>query len=316
MTVFNANNAFIKAFRDAQTTNCKTIIIIVRVLFENEGGDNEPDESALMKHLEDIVKKNKLSNIDIDREFAEEAIRGIANKYNEIDELIEKTSMRPLNGIGRIEINILRYGVFELRFGRDMVRSLDAVYVINELVELAKNLVRESTGRFINGVLSNLVPVLEKKVGGVIFKNGRELQFALVQEAFRQQKWTLSKGRLRENEGLVEGFKRAIRTEIGIEVEMIREIGKNFYRSRVKDVEVIYFLVKTEDSVLWLEEKPGLSEVRWFTYEQVKELNLHRDLKPLILRSMDEVMKKYSAEKFGWLQWIQNWFQRMLYKLR
>ena len=142
MTVFNANNAFIKAFRDARTTNRKTIITIVRVLFENEVGGNEPDESALMKHLEDIFKKNKLSNIDIDREFAEEVIRGIANKYNEIDEQIEKASMRPLNGIGRIEINILRYGVFELLFGRDMVRSLDAEYVIDELAELAKNLVK------------------------------------------------------------------------------------------------------------------------------------------------------------------------------
>ena len=190
MTTFTANNAFIEAFRDARSTTRKTIITIVWVLFENDFDDNEPDESALMKRLEDIVKKNDLS--DIDRKFAEEAIRGIADKYNEIDKQIGKVSTWPLSKIGKIERSAFRYGVFELQF-KDTGTLLSPGYVINELVELAKNLVHESTGRFINGVLRNLTPVIEKKVGGIIFRNDGEVQFALVKEAFGKKKWTLSK---------------------------------------------------------------------------------------------------------------------------
>ena len=315
MTFLRANNAFIRAFRDAQTINRKTIITIVWVLFENDFDGNGPDESALMKHLDDIVKKNNLW--DIDREFAEEAIRGIANKYNEIDTQIVKTSIRPLDEIRIIEINVLRYGVFELQF-KDTGRLLKTSYVIKELVEIAKNLLSESTGRFISGILNNLILITQQQVGGVIFRNSGGVQFALVKEAFGQQKWTLPKGRLGENEGLEKGFKRAIREEIGIEVKVVSHIGKNFYfKAEKKRVEVFYFLGKTTDSTLCLEKKPGLSEARWFTYEQVKELDLYSDLKRLMFPAMDEAMKKYSTARFGWLRpWIQNCLKKFSSGLR
>ena len=123
----------------------------------------------------------------------------------------------------------------------------------------------------------------------------------------------MSKGRLQKNEGLEKGLKRAIREEIGIEVEVIMGIGKHFYsRSKLRAVEVTYFLGKTTGSVLCLEKKTGLNEARWFTYEQVKVLDLHSDLKPMIFRTMDEVVKKYSAERAGWIRrWVQNCLKKL-----
>ena len=307
------NNTFIEAIYGAETTNRKTIITIVWVLFEND--DGVLDEGVLMNCLEDIIEKNKLS--DINSEFAKNAIGGIVDKYIEIDKIIAEVSRRPLDSIGSIERNILRFGVFELKFGRAWAPA----YVINEAIELAKNLVNESAGKFINGVLGGLVPdeprqlpvKQVKQIGGIIFnRNSETLKFALVKTAYK--KWTVSKGKLSEGEDLKEGFKRAIKKEIGIEVEVIKEIHRDSFTARSPDgpikKEAVYFFGTTNNWVLCLEKKPGVTKANWFTYEEVKKLDLDSPLEPMILESMDEAIKEYPVGRIERIRrWIRNWLR-------
>lgn len=304
------NNTFIEAIYGAETTNRKTIITIVWILFEND--DGVLYEGVLMNRLEDIIEKNKLS--DINSEFAKNAIGGIVDKYIEIDKIIAEVSRRPLDSIGSIERNILRFGVFELKFGRAWAPA----YVINEAIELTKNLVNESAGKFINGVLGGLVPdeprqLPVKQIGGIIFnRNSETLKFALVKTAYK--KWTVPKGKLSEGEDLKEGFKRAIKKKIGIEVEVIKEIHRDSFTARPPDgpikKEAVYFLGTTNNWVLCLEKKPGVIKANWFTYEEVKKLDLDSPLEPMILESMDEAIKEYPVGRIERIRrWIRNWLR-------
>ena len=61
--------------------------------------------------------------------------------------------------------------------------------------------------------------------GGVQKKKGG-IEFALVHDVFGY--WTLSKGRI-ENENVSDGAKREIAKEIGLDVEVGKELGKNEY---------------------------------------------------------------------------------------
>lgn len=191
------------------------------------------------------------------------------------------------------------------------------LYVINQVIELAKNLVGESAGKFINGVLGGLVPdeprqLPVKQVGGIIFiRNSGTLKFSLVKTAYK--KWSLPKGKLREGEDLKEGFKRALKKEIGIEVEVIKKIHSDSFTDGPIKKEAVYFLGTTNNWELCLEKKPGLTKANWFTYEEVKKLDLDSALKPMILRYMDEVIKECLLGRIERIRrWILNWLRSRL----
>ncbi|MFA6428575.1 MAG: transcription antitermination factor NusB [Candidatus Buchananbacteria bacterium] len=85
-----------------------------------------------------------------DHGFTENLLQGIIKNQGEIDDLIRKFAPEwPLEQITLIDRNILRLGVFELRFTED----IPAKVAINEAIELAKTFGGESSGRFVNGVL-------------------------------------------------------------------------------------------------------------------------------------------------------------------
>src|SRR5262249_34999448 len=65
----------------------------------------------------------------------------------------------PINQITIVDRNILRIGVFELKFTNDIPPKV----AINEAIELAKSFGGESSGRFVNGVLG----AVYKDMGGL-----------------------------------------------------------------------------------------------------------------------------------------------------
>jgi N utilization substance protein B len=94
--------------------------------------------------------KNNLSLPYPDERTTEEII----NKKEEIDRLIEKYAPRfPLEKIAKIDLVILRWAIFELIFEK----KLPFKVVIDEAVELAKELAGPRSFAFINGVLGSLV---------------------------------------------------------------------------------------------------------------------------------------------------------------
>lgn len=85
-----------------------------------------------------------------DEGFIEELVQGVLKHRTEIDELIAHFAPDwPLETITVVDRNVLRLGVFELKFAS----AIPAKVAINEAIELAKGFGGEASGRFVNGVL-------------------------------------------------------------------------------------------------------------------------------------------------------------------
>ena len=85
-----------------------------------------------------------------DKGFISELISNVIAKIDRIDEIIVKYAPDwPIEQITNIDRNVLRIGIYELKFS-DVIPSRVA---INEAIELAKTFGGESSGRFVNGVL-------------------------------------------------------------------------------------------------------------------------------------------------------------------
>jgi transcription antitermination protein NusB len=88
-----------------------------------------------------------------DKGFAKELIDGVIQHLEVINELITKYAPEwPLDQITVVDRNVLRLGVYELKFS-EVVPSKVA---INEAIELAKTFGGESSGKFVNGVLGSI----------------------------------------------------------------------------------------------------------------------------------------------------------------
>ena len=87
-------------------------------------------------------------------------VQGVENKKKEIDEVLSQASEEwPLYRMANVDRNILRLAIFEIVFLPDVPVSV----AINEAVELGKKYGTEESGKFINGVLGQLVKNLEKE---------------------------------------------------------------------------------------------------------------------------------------------------------
>lgn len=77
----------------------------------------------------------------------------------EIDPLIEKAAPQfPLNKIAKIDVAILRLAIYELLFGK----SEPPKVIIDEAVELAKELGGDGSPTFVNGVLGTILKQYNK----------------------------------------------------------------------------------------------------------------------------------------------------------
>ncbi len=100
-----------------------------------------------------------------DPAFIFELINGVEKHLEDIDKIIVKTAPEwPLEQITVIDRNILRLGIYELMFSKEVPPKV----VINEAVELGKAFGGESSGKFINGVMGTLYKQLpeEEKLAG------------------------------------------------------------------------------------------------------------------------------------------------------
>mgnify|MGYP001618972666 CR=1 FL=1 len=83
-------------------------------------------------------------------EFAAALLRGILENQEGVDALITQYAPDwPLEKILAVDRNILRMGIYELKFDP----AMPAKVAINEAIEVAKTYGGQSSGKFINGVL-------------------------------------------------------------------------------------------------------------------------------------------------------------------
>ena len=115
--------------------------------------------------LADLLRKNlpELAPGLTDDGFADRLTHGLTKKLPEIDSIIQRLAPEwPVDQITGVDRNVLRIGVYELKFGREIPPKV----AINEAIELAKAFGADASSKLVNGVLGSLYKEME--VGGEV----------------------------------------------------------------------------------------------------------------------------------------------------
>lgn len=123
--------------------------IVMQTLYEWDfyGKDKSRVEEFLQKNIDEFAQGAEKED------FLFATMSGIIDHAEEIDKIIEEaTPDWPLDQITLVDRNILRIGVYELKWASD----IPAKVAINEAIELAKTFGGRSSGRFVNGVLGTI----------------------------------------------------------------------------------------------------------------------------------------------------------------
>jgi len=90
------------------------------------------------------------------REYTKELISGISEHSRKIDELISTYAQGwDMDRLPAVDRNILRLGIFELLWGRELTDSI----IIDEALTLAKDLSTEESAGYIHGVLGRIASI-------------------------------------------------------------------------------------------------------------------------------------------------------------
>lgn len=283
--------------------------IVLQTLFEWDLNNIEKERvaDALNRNIEEFAPHRS------DAVFMERLLDGILQKRSELDMVIEKAAPEwPLDRIAPVDRNILRLGLYELLFSDR--KDVPAKVAINEAIELAKQFGGDNSSRFVNGVLGAVykeigepgkeevsknkkkkdVPYeqmeVERLAGSVVYALDNGVMYlALVHDIFGH--WTLSKGRVAEQESVQEGARRSLKEEIGVLADVEDELGKNEYiashpeKGKIRK-QVTYFLAKAPYQDLVLAQKGGLDDAKWFKVADILELNFYEDILPIVTKAV------------------------------
>lgn len=93
-------------------------------------------------------------------EFSQKLVDGVIEHLPAIDATIARYAPSwPISQITIVDRNILRLGVYELQFAKEVPPKV----AINEAIELAKSFGGPSSGKFVNGVLGSMYNDLVKE---------------------------------------------------------------------------------------------------------------------------------------------------------
>ncbi|MFA5840719.1 MAG: transcription antitermination factor NusB [Candidatus Paceibacterota bacterium] len=278
------------------------------------------------EEIKDVLKRNlkEFAPGHEDEAFVFSLIEQVLKKRAVIDEIIEKAAPDwPLDKISIIDRNILRIGLAELIFGDRS--EVPPKVAINEAIELAKTFGGENSSKFVNGVLGavykeigepgkeqiskkkkleepvDITKLPVESLGGALVygrrdnKDDGDILFAFVHDVFGY--WTLSKGKIEAGEDVKEGTIKAIKKEIGLDIEIEEKLGENEYVASHPEKgkslkKVVYFLAKSEHKELELEKSGGLDGARWFALPAIPELRIYNDIIPLITKAIEIISKK------------------------
>jgi N utilization substance protein B len=290
--------------------------IVLQTMFEWDlNAIDRKDIIAVLDRNIDEFAPNKT-----DRPFMEKLLDGVLGKQPELDLVIEKAAPEwPIDRISPVDRNILRLGLYELLFAERS--EVPAKVAINEAIELAKQFGGENSSRFVNGVLGAVykeigepgkeeigkkrkkdipfheMPV-ERLAGAVVYaEEGGLMYLALVHDIFGH--WTLSKGKIEENESVEAGAVRELKEELGLDVAIEASLGMNEYvashpeKGKVRK-QVHYFLASAPYTDIVLEQKGGLDDGRWFKVADILELNFYEDILPIVTKAVTMLVGRRS----------------------
>ena len=118
-----------------------------QTLFQIDLGRNAPEFA-----LRYVASENELAeNV---RDFLTDLVNGTCRHAREIDELLGRFSEGwPLERMSGTDRNILRMALYELVYREDIPVGV----TVNEAVELAKQYGDDDSGKFVNGILGNII---------------------------------------------------------------------------------------------------------------------------------------------------------------
>ncbi|HDZ5259531.1 TPA: transcription antitermination factor NusB [Campylobacter jejuni] len=101
--------------------------------------------------VDEILDEKKIRNEQ--KNFTLNLYHGILDNLNNVDETLNSfLNDNQITALGHVERAILRLGAYELLF-----TDTPSAIVINEAIELAKELANDNSPKFINGVLDALI---------------------------------------------------------------------------------------------------------------------------------------------------------------
>jgi N utilization substance protein B len=278
--------------------------LVLQSLFQWDFNDQSENTQQILEH-----NKEEFAPDFEDQEFSHNLLEGVVKKVKELDKLITKYAPEwPLEQITTVDRNVLRIGIFELKYDP----SIPPKVAINEAIELAKKYGGESSGKFVNGVLGSVFkdmqtsgekkqyeaePVQEFSAGGVVYrKEGEEYKFVLVLDAY--DKWTFPKGHIEAGE---DKEKAALR-EVGEEIGITKAQSRGYLGSidiKVKEPNkppvpktVYYYLMETAASELSVTKEPEVKDAKWFNpAEALKTISYEN-----ALEIFKAALKKLSAK--------------------
>ncbi|MDR1190417.1 MAG: transcription antitermination factor NusB [Verrucomicrobiales bacterium] len=132
-------------------------LLAVQFLYQVEVGAKQDLDRSLLNFWDTTEAATAL------RKLAEPAIRGVLANYEELNAQITKYSHNwELKRIAAVDRNILRLALYEMLHCPD----IPPVVSINEAIEIAKQLSTEESGRFVNGILDQIIKTLNRPARG------------------------------------------------------------------------------------------------------------------------------------------------------
>ena len=123
---------------------------IFRMLFRVEFHDEESwkeQEALLFSEEEDPIS-------EADTAYIDEKFNNITARLTDLDDALnEKTEHWKTNRMGKVDLAVLRLGLYEILYDDKIPNGV----AINEAVELAKKYGTEESSSFVNGVLAKFV---------------------------------------------------------------------------------------------------------------------------------------------------------------
>src|SRR5699024_7514756 len=111
--------------------------------------------------LSDIPVHEAIENVldgEKHNDFLQQLVEKTIENKEEIDQTISKYLEKwSIERVAKVDINILRIGVYELLFNDDVPKNV----AINEAIEVAKVFGDEKASKFINGILSKVKAEIE-----------------------------------------------------------------------------------------------------------------------------------------------------------
>lgn len=134
-------------------------IVALQTLYEEDFRHELNDKSF---KLSPVLERNitRYENTIDDKKFIKQLVDGVRQYQQQLDDIIAPVAPEwPIEQIARMDRLILRIGVYELLFGKEIPPKV----AINEAVELAKAFGGDNSSKFVNGVLGTVLRQKEEK---------------------------------------------------------------------------------------------------------------------------------------------------------